>query len=118
MRPSMSAFLPAPSMIVVFSFSTRTFLAVPSMLSVTFSSLMPRSSLITWPPVRIAMSSTMALRRSPKTGAVTAGLHDALQQRQQRLQAGELLLVEQDVRLIQLADHLLGIGDEVRRHIA
>ena len=34
--------------------------------SVTFSSLMPMSSEITWPPVRMAMSSSMALRRSPK----------------------------------------------------
>jgi hypothetical protein len=50
----------------------RTRLARPSMSSVTFSSLMPRSSEITWPPVRIAMSSSMALRRSPKPGALTA----------------------------------------------
>ena len=34
---------PEPSTIVVFSFSTMTFLALPSMSSVTFSSLMPRS---------------------------------------------------------------------------
>ena len=31
----------------------------------TFSSLMPRSSVMALPPVRIAMSSSMALRRSP-----------------------------------------------------
>ena len=72
MRPSMSFFLPAPSTIVVFSFSMITFLARPSMSIVTFSSLMPRSSEISWPPVRIAMSSSMALRRSPKPGALTA----------------------------------------------
>ena len=36
------------------------------------SSLMPRSSKIAWPPVRMAMSSSMALRRSPKPGAFTA----------------------------------------------
>src|SRR5271166_5633767 len=57
MRPSMSDFLPAPSMIVVFSFSIRTRLALPSIWSVTFSSLMPRSSAIIVPPVRTAMSS-------------------------------------------------------------
>ncbi len=57
---------------MVFSFSIRTFLARPSMASVTDSSLMPRSSAIIWPPVRIAMSSSMALRRSPKPGAFTA----------------------------------------------
>ena len=47
-----------------------------------------------------------------------AGLHDALQQRQHRLQAGQLLLVDQDVGVGQLGDHLLGVGDEVRRDIA
>src|SRR5260221_591221 len=36
MRPWISFFLPAPSMIVVFSFLMRTFLALPSMSSVTF----------------------------------------------------------------------------------
>ena len=40
----------------------------------TFSSLMPRSSAIAVPPVRIAMSSSMALRRSPKPGAFTAAI--------------------------------------------
>ncbi len=37
-----------------------------------FSSLRPTSSEMTWPPVRIAMSCSMALRRSPKPGALTA----------------------------------------------
>jgi hypothetical protein len=36
------------------------------------SSLRPTSSEMTWPPVRIAMSCSMALRRSPKPGALTA----------------------------------------------
>ena len=57
---------------VVFSLSIITFLARPSILSVAFSSLMPRSSDIAVPPVRMAMSSSMALRRSPKPGALTA----------------------------------------------
>ena len=43
-RASISFFLPAPSTMVVFSFSITTFLARPSMATVTFSSLMPRSS--------------------------------------------------------------------------
>src|SRR5829696_983262 len=68
----MSGFLPAPSMIVVFSFSMRPRFARPSIWSVTFSSLMPRSSEIVWPAVRTAMSSSIALRRSPKPGAFTA----------------------------------------------
>src|SRR6267378_1907264 len=44
MRASMSAFLPAPPTMVVLSFSIETFLARPSMLSWTLSSLTPRSS--------------------------------------------------------------------------
>src|SRR5881392_1288053 len=68
----MSAFLPAPPTIVVFSLSIITFLARPSILIVTFSSLIPRSAETIVPPVRIAMSSSMALRRSPKPGALTA----------------------------------------------
>ena len=95
------------------------------------------------------MSSSMALRRSPKPGALTAaifkpaaqlvddegrerlafdllgddeeglaGLHDGLEHGQQRLQARELLLVDQDVGLVELGHHLLGVGDEVGREIA
>ena len=41
---------------------------------VVFSSVNPRSSEITVPPVRIAMSSSIALRRSPKPGALTAAI--------------------------------------------
>jgi hypothetical protein len=44
----------------------------PSRSRVMFSSLRPTSSEMTWPPVRIAMSCSMALRRSPKPGALTA----------------------------------------------
>ena len=44
MRPWMSAFLPAPSMMVVFSFSMVTCLAVPRSASSTSSSFSPRSS--------------------------------------------------------------------------
>jgi hypothetical protein len=63
--------LPAPSMIVQVSLSMMTRLARPSSLSWSFSRLMPRSSKTAVPPVRIAMSSSMALRRSPKPGALT-----------------------------------------------
>ncbi len=38
----------------------------------TPSNLIPKSSEIILPPVRMAMSSSMALRRSPKPGALTA----------------------------------------------
>ena len=47
-----------------------------------------------------------------------ARLHHRLEHRQQRLQAGELLLVDQDVGLLQLGDHLVGVGDEVGREVA
>ena len=39
---------------------------------VAFSSFSPISSEMTWPPVRTARSWSMALRRSPKPGALTA----------------------------------------------
>jgi hypothetical protein len=66
----MSSAEPAPSTMVVLSLSMVTRLAWPSMPSVTFSSLMPRSSEIISPLVRIAMSSSIALRRSPKPGSL------------------------------------------------
>ena len=47
-----------------------------------------------------------------------AGLHDRLQHRQHRLQARELLLVQQHEGVLELGQHLLGIGDEVGREIA
>ena len=46
--------------------------ACPRSAWVTFSRVMARSSLITVPPVRTAMSARAALRRSPKDGARTA----------------------------------------------
>ena len=72
MRAFTSSFEPAPSTMVVLSFVMMTRLARPSRSSVTFSSLRPTSSLMTWPPVRTAMSCSIALRRSPKPGALTA----------------------------------------------
>src|SRR3984893_17548110 len=145
----MSDFLPAPPTIVVFSLSMVTFLARPSMFKVTFSSLMPRSSEMAWPPVRTAMSCNMALRRSPKPGVLDgahfeaaaelvhhqrgerltldvlgndqkglAGLHHRLKERQELLEARELLLIDEDVGVLHLDPHLVGIGHEVRRDVA
>src|SRR4029077_315094 len=150
----MSFFLPAPLTMVVFSLSITTLRARPNILIVTLSSFMPSSSEISWPPVRIAMSSSIALRRSPKPGALTAAtfspprrrlttsvasaspstssaliksgfparrlalaacgddqerlarLHHRLQHRQHRLQAGQLLFVQQDVDVLELGGHL------------
>src|ERR1700736_6400631 len=59
------------SITVVLSLSTVIFLAWPRSAIWTFSSLMPRSSVMALPPV-VAMSCSMALRRSPKPGALTA----------------------------------------------
>ena len=47
-----------------------------------------------------------------------AGLHDRFEHRQHRLQRGELLLVDEDVGILELGDHLLRIGDEIGREIA
>jgi hypothetical protein len=57
--------LAAASMIVGVVLVDRDLLRAARSSSFTFSSLMPRSSVIALPPVRIAMSSSMALRRSP-----------------------------------------------------
>ena len=101
------------------------------------------------PPVRIAISSSIAFRRSPKPGALTAAdlqpaaqlvdnerrerlaldvlgndqkrlprLDDRLKNRQHRLKRRQLLLVDQDINVLELGNHLLRIGDEVGREIA
>ena len=70
----MPFFFPAPSIMVEFSLSIIIRLARPNMSKETFSNLMPTSSEITWPPVNTAMSSNMALRRSPNPGAFTAAI--------------------------------------------
>ena len=72
MRPSTSVDSPAPSTMVVSSLVTTTLRAVPIMSRPTPSSLRPTSSAMTWPPVRVAMSWSIALRRSPNPGALTA----------------------------------------------
>src|SRR6201996_250258 len=47
-----------------------------------------------------------------------AGLHHGLEQRQQLVQRGELLLVDQDVGVVHFNAHLVGVGDEVGRDVA
>ena len=68
----MSDFFPDPSIIVVLSLSTLIDLQEPRSFKVTFSSLIPRSSEITCPPVKIAISSSIAFLLSPNPGALTA----------------------------------------------
>ena len=71
-RASIALASPAPSMMMVFSLPTSMRFAWPKCSRVVFSSVKPISSAITVPPVNTAISSSMALRRSPKPGALTA----------------------------------------------
>ena len=59
-------------MMVVSSLLATTLLARPMSATVAESSFLPISSVITVPPVRMAISSSIAFRRSPKPGALTA----------------------------------------------
>ncbi len=129
MRPSIRLRSPPPPMMVVLSLSTTTRLARPSCSSVTCSSLMPSSSEITWPPVSSAMSCSIALRRSPKPGALTAQLFERAadlidDQRRQRLAldilghdqqrpAGLRDLLEQGIRSFRHAD--LAVAEQHER---
>ena len=45
-------------------------------------------------------------------------LHDRLENGQHRLQRGELLLVDENIGVVELGDHLLGVGDEIGGEIA
>ena len=56
------------------SLSIVTVSAVPNISKSAFSKEKPRSSEITVPPVRIAISSNIALRLSPNPGALTAAI--------------------------------------------
>src|SRR5579863_4475125 len=47
-----------------------------------------------------------------------AGLHHGLEQREQLVERGELLLVDEDVGIVHLNAHLVGVGDEVGRDVA
>ena len=58
-------------MMIVLSLVTSIRVAEPRSSILTFSSLRPSSSATTVPPVKIAISSIIAVRRSPKPGALT-----------------------------------------------
>jgi hypothetical protein len=86
----------------------------------------------------------MALRRSPKPGALqaatqlvdhkrrqrltlnvfrndqqrTAGLNHSLQKRKHGLKVRELGLIDENVRVLQVDAHLVSVGNEVRREVA
>ena len=69
-RAEMASAEPAPSTMMVVSFCTFTWRAVPSISMVVSLMSMPRSEDTTVPPVRMAISSSISLRRSPKPGAL------------------------------------------------
>ena len=71
-RPLMLSEVPCPSMMVVRSLVDSIRRAWPRSAMVAWSRRRPVSSEITCPPVSTAMSSNMALRRSPKPGAFRA----------------------------------------------
>ena len=71
-RASMALRSPPPPTTVVSSLVTVTRSAVPRWRAVTPSRRMPTSSLTTVAPVRAARSWSIALRRSPKPGALMA----------------------------------------------
>ena len=72
MRALISSSEPLPSTNVVSSLVAETRLHRPRSSIVILSSFRPASSLITIPPVRIAISSSICFRRSPNPGAFTA----------------------------------------------
>mmetsp|Transcript_11324 Transcript_11324/g.25756 ORF Transcript_11324/g.25756 Transcript_11324/m.25756 type:complete len:213 (+) Transcript_11324:529-1167(+) len=71
-RSSMAALLPWPSRRMVSSLEIVAFFTCPSIEGSTDSIFSPRSSEMTVPPVRTAISCMLALRLSPKPGAFTA----------------------------------------------
>jgi len=68
----MLSFEPPPCIRIVSSLVTIAVLQNPSTDTSDFSRVSPRSSVMTVPPVRIAKSLRIALRLSPKAGALTA----------------------------------------------
>ena len=68
----MSDLLPKPLIIVVLSLSITILSQVPRSDNSVVSSFIPISSDMKRPPVNTAMSSNIALRLSPKPGALTA----------------------------------------------
>ena len=70
-RSLIAALSPAPSTMIVSSFEILTCFAWPSIVTSASLRSRPTSSEITWPPVRIAISWSIALRLSPNPGALT-----------------------------------------------
>src|SRR5712692_7671737 len=115
MRPLMALGLPLPSTTVVSSLVATTLPARPRSLRVVDSSFLPNSSVMTVPPVRVATSCSMALRRSPKPGALTANtLSMPRSLFSTRVASGrDLLVVDQDVGVVDDGFHRVGRSHEV-----
>ena len=70
-----------------------------------------------------SLLTTSVASASPSTSSamITSGLRllrDLLQHRQDVLDRGDLLVGDQDERIVELGFHPLGVGDEVRREVA
>src|SRR5215831_9869830 len=74
--------------------STRSF------RSLTSTSVAPPTRITATPPASLASRSC------------------GIQQRQQLVEGGELLFIDQDIRVFHFNSHLVGIRDEVRRDVA
>jgi hypothetical protein len=68
----MLSFVPNPSKIMVSSLLTKMDLHCPKTDGSAFSSVNPKSSVITVPPVKTAISYKIAFLLSPNAGALTA----------------------------------------------
>ena len=69
------------------------------------------------------MLTTSAAITSPSTSSAMMssglpGLHDLLQQRQQCVDAGQLVLADEDERVLHFHQHAVAIGDETGRDVA
>ncbi len=123
-------------------FVDHDFFALPRSLTLMLSSLMPSSSDTAWPPVRMAISSSMAFLLSPNPGRLDRRLqgspefvHDEgcegfafhifrydqkglshlgnlLQDPQEVFHGADLLLVDEDHGFVEDGFHLVGVRDK------
>src|SRR5580700_6623201 len=103
-------------MLLVVSFSMRPFFALPSISSLTIAksgglhrrNLEPAAQF-----VDDQRRQGLALDVLGDDKQRFAALYDRFEQGQNSLDAGQLLLVQEDVRIFELGEHLLGVGDEI-----
>src|ERR671925_661229 len=130
-RDLIASLSPAPSMIVVVSLSTTTLRARPSCESFVFSSLRPISSVITEARrldgdggeraaqlVDDDRRERLALDVLGHDQQRAALLDHLLEHGQEVLDGADLLVRDQDVRVVEHGLHALGVGDHVGREVA